>query len=438
MASAENLLISAVITSGNKNELVKSNFTSDNMAKFSDQLFFILESRSVPSRKVFKSKFPRFIIQDIPASDIPNLVKQCKDNKVKADLTKTLYDAVKQIEYGEDPKKVANKLEKDTRGIQSQFGTVQEIEVMGNLDMWANRYTEKRNKVKEGRTIGMPYGIPTIDRLTGGMLNKELITIAARVKIGKSWVMCNAAANSLMAGFSPMYLSLEMDWDAIANRVFTIISYHLAMEKAEGKKKGQKNKIIEANILPNKELNLGELEGKKVLKVMKEIRSVIKSQLHVPDIKGKFSISNSQRLIESINPDIVFFDYFGLTQQTAGTRGVENWVQASEASKLAKSIARAYDIPYVLGAQLNRSGAQSESPKLEHISLTDSISQDSDKVFMLKTLGRRKKLQVICEKYRGSYDGWKVNLDFDVNIGKLHEMSTSGVDGQDDDEGDEF
>ena len=439
MASAESLLVSAIITNKTKQELNKANFTSDNMSKFADEMFFILESRSVPSRRAFKAKFPGFIVQKMAESDIPNLIEQCKENKIRADTAKSLFSAAKKLDSGESPKKVISLLERDVRNIQSQFGNVTDVEVMSNLGMYINRYMDKREKSKDGGTIGIPYGIPTVDKLTGGVQPNELITIAARTGVGKTWIMCKMAAHAIMNNYTASYLSLEMDWDAIANRVFTIISYQYAVERfaAQQGKKLKRDKYLVEHVLPNTDLNLGTISEKKVARFLKEMRERVKSELHVPDIKGKFGIASSQRIIEKDNPDIVFFDYFGLTQQVSGSRGVESWMDASQASKLAKELARTYELPYVMGAQLNRSGAQSETPQLEHISLTDSIGQDSDKVFMLKASGRRKRIQLICEKFRGSFDKWRVNLDFDVNVGKIEELGTVGV-GDNDDEEDDF
>ena len=96
MASAETLLISAILTSGSKNDLNKASFTSENMAKYRNQMFFILESRNVPSKKAFKAKFPNFIVQKIPASDIENLIAQCKDNKMRQDIATLLVDSAKE------------------------------------------------------------------------------------------------------------------------------------------------------------------------------------------------------------------------------------------------------------------------------------------------------------------------------------------------------
>ena len=431
MSSAENLLISSIISNGSKTELNKLNFTYDNMAKYKDELFFILESKKVPSKKVFKAKFPYFIVQNVPSSDIENLINQCKDNKIRQDLSVLIIDAAKNMQNGQNASNILTGIERKSREIISQFSNVTDINVIHDNETYLRRYLDKRNKTIKGETIGIPYGIKTVDSLTGGMLPKELITIASRTGVGKTWIMCKSAASAIQFAKDSLYLSLEMDWDAIANRIFSIISYEIAIKRFKGKK--AKSKDLSKYILHNNELNLAKISEKKVYKILKEIKSDIKASLFVPDIRGKFSIESSRKRIELLEPDVVFFDYFGLTQSNT-SKGVDNWVQASEASKLAKEIARTYDVPYVLGAQINRTGATAETPKLEHISLTDSIGQDSDKVYMLKPMGKRNRLQMICEKFRGNYDKWLVSLSFDVNIGKIVEVGSQGVIGDSDNE----
>lgn len=433
MPSAENLLVSSILHNKTKRELSKANFTSENMAKFQDELFFILESKSIPSKKAFKAKFPAFIIQKIPESDIENLIKQCKENKVRVDLVSLLKITAVGFQNGDNPHKLLTNLENKARDIASQFSNTVDIDVMSNYDVIIRRYLEKRNKVKEGEIIAIPYGIKTLDKMTGGMQNKELITVAARTGIGKTWLMCKSAASSILANHPTLYLTLEMNWDDIAARIFTILSYEIARARKKTKK------AMEEDILQNQEMSLGMLDERKVARIIKDIKSKIKSSLFVPDIRGKYSISSSQRKIEQLEPDVCFFDYFGLTQQSgANSKGIENWVQASEASRTAKEIARVFDIPYVLAAQINRAGANADSPRLEHISLTDSIGQDSDKVYILKTRGRKNNLQLICEKFRGGYGDWRINMEFDVNSGKITETGSQGIDEGYDEEEDDF
>ena len=427
MPTPEALLISAVLTNKTKAPLAKANFTSDNMAKYSDEMFFILNHRTIPSRKVFKSKYREFIIHKVPSSDMEILIQQCKSNKIRLDTTKLLADTVKQLQYGKaNYEKILSNLEIESRNINAQFANVMDIDVMDNLDMYVRRYVDKRNKVKNNKTVGIPYGMKTLDRLTGGMQNKELITVAARTGIGKSWLMCNCGASAIMSGNTPLYLSLEMDWDAIANRIFTIISYELSRKRTSGSVKAKKTQDIE-EVLLNDDLNLGRIDERKVVNFLKKIKQEITASLYVPDIRGKFSIAASQQRVQSLEPDVVFFDYFGLTQSGSLKNGDSGWAQAAEASHTAKEIARIYDIPYVLGAQINRSGANSERPENKHIALTDSIGQDSDKVFIL-TAKQKKEIEIHCDKFRGSIDNWGIIIEFDVNRGKLDERRSYGLD----------
>ena len=307
MASSEHLLVNAVIASGNKNELNRANFTSDNMAKYKDEMFFIMEHKNVPSKKTFKAKFPYFVVQNVPSSDIYALIVQCKNNKIKQDISVLLVSCAKSMQNGENPSKVLGRMENKIREIGSQFSNIVDIDIMNNMEMYFRRYLEKRDKVNRGSTIGVPYGIKTVDILTGGMQAKELITIAARTKVGKTWMMCKMAASAIQNNYSSLYLSLEMDWDAIANRVFSIISYEIASNRAKSSDKKRKSKDLNKYILHNNELNLAKISEKKVAKILKEIKENVKASLYVPDIRGKFGISASQKRIEMLEPDCVVF-----------------------------------------------------------------------------------------------------------------------------------
>ena len=93
-------------------------------------------------------------------------------------------------------------------------------------------------------------------------------------------------------------------------------------------------------------------------------------------------------------------------------------MQASAASNAAKGIARTYGIPFVMAAQLNRTGAT--TPRLEHIALTDSIGQDSDKAYVV-TKKSTNRLSFHCQKFRGGQDDWQSILRWDVNRGRIEE-----------------
>ena len=421
MPSPEHLLVSAVIKNKTKKALTQNNFTPENLIRCKDELNFILNSKSIPSRRVFNSKFPNFVIHNIPESDIENLIAQCKENKVRNDFTSLLLDSSKRISAGETPINILHNHMNKARGIDVKYSNIVDVDISDNVRAYMLDYVSKSKMINEGGMSGVPYGIDYMDEISGGLQNKELVTIAARTSVGKTWMMCKMAAHASLSGYKVAFFSLEMDWLSITNRIYTIISYEISKNKMDGGSKNGKHKGKIADVLYNTDLNLGKIPTKKVLRVVKEIKSRMNDSIVIPDIPGKFSIASSGEKIESIEPNVSFFDYFGLTQSSnSGNKNIEGWQQASDASKLAKEIARTYNIPYVMGAQLNRSGANTSSPSLDQISLTDAIGQDSDKVFMLVPVSNRgDKLHVICSKFRGGPNDWRVVLNWDVNKGVI-------------------
>ena len=401
----ERLLVSAILLHRNKEVLIKLNFGPENMVQYGEELQYLLALKRIPSTRTFKAKFPDFRIAKVDPTDLPQLVDLCRSNKVRRDLLLSLRKATNDVRNGEKPEKIATTLEHDIRKVNNLAHPTTDVDVLNNTELFLDIYKERRKKVKKGKIIGIPYGIASMDKVTGGMQENEMITVAARTSVGKTFLMCRFAASALVSGDDVAYFSLEMTWDQIASRIFTILSHDI-----------QKGDVDLAQIIFNSKINLGQLSTKKVQRLLKEIKSKIKGNLWVPDIVGKFSISQAGRKIEQLNPRVVFFDYFGLAVSDGGK--IDNWVQASESSNNAKEIARTYSLPFVIGAQLNRTG--STAPKIEHIAITDSIGQDSDKVYML-TRRRNNRLQVHCQKFRGGMSDWRVLLNWNVDMGMITE-----------------
>ena len=405
MATPERLLVSALLIHKCKDELIKKGMTSSNIIKFKDEMAYLTRPGKLPGRKTFLSKFPNFKIARVPRSDVHNLIVLCTDNKVRQDFVKIMRTTTDEIRNSKDIPKVAQKMERELRKINSQLSNTVDIDVMDDIPGFLERYGDKRNKARKGITIGIPYGFTGVDKITGGLHPEELVAVVARLGVGKTFILCKMAANALVAKSDGSFFMLKINRNSIANRIFSIICYDL--------KKG-KRKLSET--LFNDQLNLARMSTKKVNRLIGEISTRIDNKLWVPEIKGKFSIEDAGRKIEILQPDIAFFDYFGLAVSDEGK--TENWMQASAASNAAKSIARTYGIPFVLAAQLNRTGAT--TPRLEHIALTDSIGQDSDKAYVV-TKKSKNRLNFHCQKFRGGEDDWQSILRWDVNRGRIEE-----------------
>lgn len=82
--------------------------------------------------------------------------------------------------------------------------------------------TEHVAKLEESRRIGrpsgIPFGIPALDSLTGGMRGGELIGIAARTSIGKTALANQVAVHAATQGYPGLIISLEESPEGIGLR----------------------------------------------------------------------------------------------------------------------------------------------------------------------------------------------------------------------------
>jgi replicative DNA helicase len=74
------------------------------------------------------------------------------------------------------------------------------------------------------RSPGLSYGIPSLDVFTGGMMPGEVAIVGARSGVGKTSLMCQAAAANCKAGIPVHLFSLEMTREQILRRLWAIVS----------------------------------------------------------------------------------------------------------------------------------------------------------------------------------------------------------------------
>lgn len=82
---------------------------------------------------------------------------------------------------------------------------------------------------KLGKTPGIPFGLPELDRATGGMRQGELIGIAARTSLGKTAFANQVAVHAAMRGHRGLIVTLE---ENPANLAMRAIANHGAVPLA--------------------------------------------------------------------------------------------------------------------------------------------------------------------------------------------------------------
>lgn len=210
-------------------------------------------------------------------------------------------------------------------------------------------------EIGEDLIHGIEMGIPDFDFITAGIQPHEYVTISGYTGVGKStlaqWILFNA----YQQGKTPMYISLEMEANALLRKWDTMLmqfEYHrLKRQTLHDKDLSRwKEKAIEIRNNPNDILIMDDVRGCSVDRVFAELTRY--------------------------QPDILCIDYISL-MDTHRSAGGPMWEKIQYLTKSLKQTARTLKIPIIGVAQTNRSSFQSGA-QLDNVAFSQSIVNDSD------------------------------------------------------------
>jgi replicative DNA helicase len=218
--------------------------------------------------------------------------------------------------------------------------------------------------VQAGRThtSGIPSGLQTLDKITGGWHKKNLIILAARPSMGKTAMALQFAYAAAQAGFPAVLFSLEMSYTEIAYRM---------LSRVTGKSPAG---LRSAQIGPWSALE-------------KDIAQVVDLPLYVDDVSYMNLVefrSKARRHVGSEGVKLIIVDYLQLMKgerEAGGNREQE----ISSISRTLKATAKELDIPVIACAQLNRAveTRADKRPMLSDLRESGAIEQDADVVIGL-------------------------------------------------------
>lgn len=216
-------------------------------------------------------------------------------------------------------------------------------------------------KIEQGSSPAYPTGLEDLDALIGGLIRQDLIIVAARASMGKTWLACHLANHIAIEQQKPVvFFSAEMSNEQLTKRF-------LSMHSGIDSHRLMHNQIYEDeyDVLVNGLTKLAELPiiiddtpatgltPAKVRSVLRRIRSD----------KGELGL--------------VVLDYI----QKLGDRAAGNRAQTvGKFSGAFKDIAKEFDVPFVALAQINR-GVESQAnkrPLMSDIKDSGDIEQDMD------------------------------------------------------------
>ena len=206
----------------------------------------------------------------------------------------------------------------------------------------------------------VPFGLPKLDELTGGMTKGEITVIAGRPGHFKSTMMINIVKNLINEGKSVVVFNREMSNVEMMKKII----------------------ILESEALSYGNMRMGFFDddaNKDLDASRKAIREKYKKLTMLDDV---FDIDRAMREIRKHKPDVVVDDYIGLIDVIGMD---DNRLRIDNIMKQYKRAAKTYGCAALLLSQLNRGCEEraNKRPILRDLRDSGSIEQDAEMVLFM-------------------------------------------------------
>jgi replicative DNA helicase len=240
---------------------------------------------------------------------------------------------------------------------------------------------------------GIPSGFASLDRVTYGWQNTDLVILAARPSVGKTAFALNLARNAALHPTKPApvgLFSLEMSAGQLVQRILAAESEILLEKIARGKLEEHEMKQLYAKGIQR----LGQAP----------IFIDDTPALNIFELRAK-----CRRLKNKHNIGMVIIDYLQLMSGTNENRNGNREQEISKISRDLKGLAKELGIPIIALSQLSREVEKrkegNKMPQLSDLRESGAIEQDADMVMFL---------------YRPEYYDITTNEMGDSNRGETH------------------
>ncbi|MBI5856221.1 MAG: replicative DNA helicase [Sphingobacteriales bacterium] len=251
--------------------------------------------------------------------------------------------------------------------LRKNFDTIDSV-----LVKTIQRIEDLRHKNED--VSGVPSGFQSLDRVTYGWQNTDLIILAARPAVGKTAFALNLARNAAMhpGKQTPVALfSLEMSAGQLVQRILAAESEIWLEKIARGKLEEHEMKQLYA----------------------RGIQRLSQAPLFIDDTPALniFELrAKCRRLKNKHNIGLIIIDYLQLMSGTGENRNSNREQEISNISRNLKALAKELNVPIIALSQLSRAvetrSAGKEGmkmPQLSDLRESGAIEQDADMVMFL-------------------------------------------------------
>ena len=212
---------------------------------------------------------------------------------------------------------------------------------------------------------GLQSGFKSLDKITSGWQNSDLIIIAARPAMGKTALVLSMAKNMAVNFNIPIALfSLEMSNVQLVNRL-----------------------IINVCQIPGSKIRTGQLAPYEWEQLDYKIKELFDAPIFVDDTPSLsvFELrTKARRLVRDHKIKCIIIDYLQLMNASGMSFGSREQ-EVSTISRSLKGLAKELNIPIIALSQLNRGvesrvGNEGKRPQLSDLRESGAIEQDADMV----------------------------------------------------------
>jgi replicative DNA helicase len=291
-------------------------------------------------------------------------IEVIKEKSVERELLKKMQDISNKILDHKLPfNEMIDETEKEISEVLNKRKTVDLIRIDTATDKVLDIVEANKNRESDGLT-GLDTGFKSLNKLTFGFQNGELIILAARPGIGKSALALNFATNACeTADAHVAYFSLEMGIDQLLMRLYASHS-GLTLNKIRSGK-----------------LNDAEMAALYTAKNKLDRFNMYLDETGSTGVEELITVC--RKLKRDNKLDFVIIDYLQLLSTIK--KSMNRVEEVSKISRQLKMMARELQVPVLALSQLSRDIEKREDkrPVLSDLRESGSIEQDADIVMFL-------------------------------------------------------
>jgi replicative DNA helicase len=217
---------------------------------------------------------------------------------------------------------------------------------------------------KHSGVTGVPTGFTSLDSMTGGFQNSDMIIVAARPSMGKTAFVLSIARNAAVDHGKPVgFFSLEMSSQQLVMRLICAEARVDAQSVRTGRLPDEQWRNLSTRI--------GKLYNAKIFIDDTPALSILELRAKARRLKAEHDVA------------MIVVDYLQLMSGPKNAQSREQ--EISQISRSLKALAKELNIPVVALSQLNRAVETSSDkrPMLANLRESGAIEQDADVVIFI-------------------------------------------------------